>query len=64
MRVSRSVCRVVLPLKPGEDKPGTGSGFLIDGNILITNHHVLPRRGDGALHMSSSITRRTSWVRN
>ncbi len=42
MKVSRSVCRVVLPLKPGEDKPGTGSGFLIDGNILITNHHVLP----------------------
>jgi len=42
MRVSRSVCRVVLPLKPCEDKPGTGSGFLIDGNILITNHHVLP----------------------
>ena len=41
-RVSRAVCRVVLPLKPGEDKPGTGSGFLIDGNILITNHHVLP----------------------
>jgi V8-like Glu-specific endopeptidase len=41
-KAARSVCRVVLPLKPGEDKPGTGSGFLIDGSILITNHHVLP----------------------
>ncbi|OQA40158.1 MAG: hypothetical protein BWY52_02936 [Chloroflexi bacterium ADurb.Bin325] len=42
MEAARPVCRVVLPLKPGEDKPATGSGFLIGGNILITNHHVLP----------------------
>ena len=33
-----SCCRC----RPGQNKPDTGSGFLIDGNILITNHHVLP----------------------
>lgn len=33
---ARSVVRVVLP--NGE----SGSGFLTDGNLLITNHHVLP----------------------
>lgn len=31
-----SVARVVL------SNGATGSGFLIDGNILITNHHVIP----------------------
>ncbi len=45
-QVARAVCRVVLPLTEEQRKhaqlPSTGTGFLIPGNILITNHHVLP----------------------
>jgi V8-like Glu-specific endopeptidase len=33
---SRAVARVVLP------DLSTGTGFLVDGNRLVTNHHVLP----------------------
>lgn len=34
--VSKSVCRVVLA------DGSTGSGFLVQNNVLVTNHHVLP----------------------
>jgi V8-like Glu-specific endopeptidase len=33
--VARSVCRVLTPT-------GLGTGFLIGGNLLMTNHHVIP----------------------
>ncbi len=36
---ARSVARIVLA------DGATGSGFLTDGNLLITNHHVLPTEG-------------------
>jgi hypothetical protein len=36
--VSKPVCRVVLA------DGSCGSGFLINGNLLLTNHHVLPTK--------------------
>jgi V8-like Glu-specific endopeptidase len=36
MERSRSVARVMLP------GLSTGTGFLLDGDLLVTNHHVIP----------------------
>jgi endonuclease G len=43
LEVAKSVCRVVLP--NGE---GTGTGFLIAGDYLMTNNHVLPNQQTAA----------------
>ena len=41
LEVSRSVCRVMTP-------SGMGSGFVIAGHRLMTNHHVLPDQATAA----------------
>ncbi|WP_315795842.1 trypsin-like peptidase domain-containing protein [Bradyrhizobium sp. SZCCHNRI3043] len=38
---ARAVCRVRTP-------SGTGSGFLVGGGYLLTNHHVIPTRADAS----------------
>lgn len=39
MEASRSVCKVNLP-----GRNGSGTGFLLKGGYLLTNHHVLPEQ--------------------
>jgi endonuclease G, mitochondrial len=41
LRVAKAICKIQGPAN-------TGSGFLISGNTLITNNHVLPDEGSAA----------------
>jgi len=41
IKVSESVCRIVLRDSTGREI-GTGTGFLVSPEVLITNNHVLP----------------------
>ncbi|MGI9545895.1 MAG: trypsin-like serine peptidase, partial [Flavobacteriaceae bacterium] len=41
LAVSRSVCKVNIFRSPGRSA-GSGSGFLIGPNLVMTNNHVLP----------------------
>lgn len=41
LELAAPVCRVIIG-------PGTGTGFLIAGNLLMTNHHVIPDEKAGA----------------
>lgn len=41
LRMSESVCRIVVRDSAG-NKVGTGTGFLVSPEVLITNNHVLP----------------------
>lgn len=41
LEVSKAVCRVILRNKIG-NPVGSGTGFLIAPDVLLTNHHVIP----------------------
>jgi V8-like Glu-specific endopeptidase len=38
LRAARAVCRIQTP-------SGVGTGFLVEGGVLLTNHHVIPDPG-------------------
>jgi len=49
LRCSRAVCRIHVRLGSGMTE-GYGTGFLISPNLIMTNHHVLPKADSHALY--------------
>ncbi len=58
IEAAAAVCRVMTP-------DGRGTGFLLSGGRVVTNHHVLPKtRTSPGRAASSSITKKTSPARS